>query len=164
MQMENAEQIRHDRWCGAGEWTLGLCATQNWGDVALRIDLTKAHRREQPYPTFCHLGIAPRRSQCRIHVHHHVRVIAHHRISQHRGREHVRQREQPILDPLLATIEVAAARRILATEERSTDAPGHAVIGPRHCGIDQLLSCVAHDAKDRALRRAGEIRRRRGEK
>ena len=74
-------------------------------------------------------------------MHNDVQMIAHHCERPHRDREHLGQLDQPIFQPLLAVIKVAAGERIVTTQKRAPHAARHAarhaVVGAGGIGSDE---------------------------
>jgi hypothetical protein len=73
----------------------------------------------------------------RVDVDHDVQVVAHHGVGVHADGEHPGEFDQPVLDPLLAVLEAAAAQCVLTAEECAAHAARDAVVEARRFGVDR---------------------------
>src|SRR5690606_1284606 len=100
----------------------------------------------QSYPALGNLLVRPACGVLGVYAQHHMHVIAHDCVGQHRQGKDPSKFEQARLDPILAVIEAAPSQCIFTTEKGPPHAACDAVVAARSAGNDQLGSWVAHEA------------------
>ncbi len=107
---------------------------------------------KQPHPTRGDLVIRPACHRLRQRLHHHVQMVAHHRVAPDRNRENLGEFVQPILDPRSPMLERAAGTMILTAQKGPAHTARDAVESTGRSNRNQLAAGVSHGAQHRGRR------------